>query len=108
DGAPLAPDRPAANGSRRYLWSLQKPRAAPAPEVRRGEWARNEIDRFILSRLEAKDLAPSAEADKRTLIRRATFDLTGLPPSAAEVNQFTLDVSPEAYEKLVDRLLASP
>jgi hypothetical protein len=102
--APLPADRPAA-ARQRSLWSLEKPRVAPAPEVRRREWARNEIDRFIVSRLEAKELAPSPEADKRTLIRRATFDLTGLPPSAAEVERFMKDVS---YERLIDRLLASP
>ena len=108
DGAPLPADRPTAAVRQSALWSLEKPRAAPPPEVRRGEWARNEIDRFILSRLEAKGLAPSPEADKRTLIRRATFDLTGLPPSAAEMERFLKDASPDAYERLVDRLLASP
>src|SRR5205085_12063808 len=84
DGAPVPADRPAA-ARQRSLRSLEKPRVMPLPEVHRGAWARNEIDRFIVSRLEAKQLAPSPEADKRTLIRRATFDLTGLPPSAAEV-----------------------
>ena len=106
DGAPMPADRPVAAASHRSLWSLEKPRAAPPPEVHRGGWVRNEIDRFIVSRLEAKDLAPAPEADRRTLIRRAAFDLTGLPPSAAEVERSTKDTSPEAYEQLIDRLLA--
>jgi hypothetical protein len=108
EGAPLPADQPVATASQRSLWSLQKPRAASPPEVRRGEWVRNDIDRFVVSRLEAKELAPAPEADRRTLVRRATFDLTGLPPSAAEVERFLNDGSPEAYGQLVDRLLASP
>src|SRR5213593_1531447 len=80
---------------------------AALPSVRGQHWVRRDIDHFILSRLEAKDLAPSPEADKRTLIRRAAYDLTGLPPTADEVQQFVRDTSPHAYERLVDRLLAS-
>src|SRR5262249_18506522 len=86
DGATMPGDRslpPAAK--QRALWSLEKPRSVPLPQVRNEEWARNDIDRFILSRLEAKGLKASPEADRRALIRRAYFDLTGLPPSAAEV-----------------------
>ncbi len=71
-------------------------------------WARNEIDLFILAKLQEQKLGPSPEADRRTLIRRLSFDLTGLPPSPEEVEKFVSDKSPKAYEKLVDRLLASP
>ena len=71
-------------------------------------WPRNEIDNFILERLDAEKLQHAPEADRRTLIRRLYFDLTGLPPSAAEVEAFVADASPDAYEKLVDRLLADP
>jgi Protein of unknown function (DUF1553)/Protein of unknown function (DUF1549)/Planctomycete cytochrome C len=90
------------------LWSLQKQRLPALPAVRGQGWGRNDIDRFILSRLEARNLGPSPEADKRTLIRRATYDLTGLPPTAAEVEQFVKDAAPQAYERLIHRLLASP
>ncbi len=72
------------------------------------DWPRNEIDNFILARLETAGLQPSPEADRRTLIRRVSLDLTGLPPSAKEVEAFAHDDDPHAYEKLVDRLLASP
>ena len=90
------------------LWSLKRPGLPDVPAVRGQQWVRNDIDRFILSKLEAKNLAPSPEADKRTLIRRATYDLTGLPPSAEEIDRFVRDTSADAYEKLIDRLLASP
>ena len=70
--------------------------------------ARNEIDHFIQATLAAKGLAPSPEADRRTLIRRATYDLTGLPPTAEEVDAFLADTSPNAFEVLIDRLLQSP
>jgi hypothetical protein len=89
------------------FWSFIPPRRPALPEVRREDWPRNPIDRFILSRLEREGLSPSPEADKTTLIRRLTLDLTGLPPSLHEVDAFLADTSPEAYEKLVDRLLES-
>jgi mono/diheme cytochrome c family protein len=95
-------------GQRLDLWSLKPIRRSNPPEVRDEQWTRNPIDRFILARLEAARLHPSPEADKRTLIRRLSFDLTGLPPTPAEVEAFIKDTSPDAYEKLVDRLLASP
>ena len=87
-------------------WAFVRPQKPAVPET--GEpWARNEIDQFVLRRLLAEKLKPSEEADKRTLIRRVTFDLTGLPPAIAEVEAFMADNSPDAYEKLVDRLLNS-
>jgi hypothetical protein len=89
-------------------WAL-RPLTRPAiPEVKRKEWVRNPIDAFVLRELEDRQMAPSPEADRRTLIRRVTFDLTGLPPTPAEVQAFIDDLSPDAYEKVVDRLLASP
>ncbi len=85
------------------------PRTRPEPpEVARAEWVRNPIDRFVLARLEAEGLAPSPEADRRTLVRRLYLDLLGLPPRPEEVDAFLADESPEATDKLVDRLLASP
>jgi hypothetical protein len=89
-------------------WSFIPPVKAEPPNVSSPSWARNEIDRFVLARLEAEGLQPSAEADRRMVIRRLSFDLTGLPPSAEEVEAFVADQSPGAYERLVDRLLASP
>lgn len=88
-------------------WSFIPPIKAAVPEVSDKAWPRNEIDNFVLERLGTEGLKPSAEADRRILIRRVSLDLTGLPPSAAEVEAFVADQSPDAYEKLVDRLLAS-
>ena len=90
------------------LWSLEAPKRGELPEVKNAAWARNEIDRYILARLEKEGLSPSPEADRPTLIRRLSLDLTGLPPTPAEVDAFVRDASPNAYEKVVDRLLASP
>ena len=104
-GAPLPADKPAAKAK---LWSLEKPQMSEPPQVQDMSWARNEMDRFILSRLEKEGLEPAAEAAKETLIRRASFDLTGLPPTAEEIARFAADTSPQAYEQLIDRLLASP
>ncbi len=89
-------------------WAYVKPERPPVPVVKDKKWARNEIDIFILARLEKAGLKPSAEADRVTLIRRLTLDLTGLPPTLAEVDAFVADTSSNAYEKLVDRLLAAP
>lgn len=89
-------------------WSFVPPTRPQLPKVEQAEWVRNQIDRFVLARIEEQRLAPSPEADKRTLIRRVTLDLTGLPPTPAEVEQFLADESPKAYERVVDRLLASP
>jgi hypothetical protein len=89
-------------------WAFLPPQGPLLPPVQRRDWPRNGIDYFILARLQEHGLSPSREADKTTLIRRVTLDLTGLPPTPAEVNTFLADQAPDAYEKLVDRLLASP
>jgi len=89
-------------------WSFLPPARPPLPALKKAAWPRNAIDHFILARLERDGLAPSAEADRTTLIRRVTLDLTGLPPAPQEVDAFLADASPGAYEKVVDRLLASP
>jgi len=87
-------------------WAYVAPKRPPVPAVKRADWPRNEIDRFILARLEAEGLAPQPEADRATLARRLALDLTGLPPTPAEVDAFVADTSADAVEKLVDRLLA--
>jgi hypothetical protein len=92
----------------RKFWSFKKPVAQSIPETSNTSWAQNDIDRFVLAKLKESGLQPSPRADKRTLIRRATYDLTGLPPSPAEIEAFAADQSSDAYEKLIDRLLASP
>lgn len=92
----------------REHWAYQPPKRAPLPQVRNTSWPRNPIDYFVLARLEAENLRPSPEADRITLLRRLSFDLTGLPPTPAEVEAFLRDRSPNAYERQVDRLLASP
>jgi hypothetical protein len=88
-------------------WSFLKPERPVLPPVGNENWVRNPIDAFILARLEREGLSPSLEASRTTLIRRVTLDLTGLPPTPAEVDAFLADNSPNAYEKVVDRLLAS-
>lgn len=89
-------------------WSFIAPVKAKPPVVRNAAWVRNPIDRFILARLEAQTLTPAPEADRRTLIRRVALDLTGLPPKPAEIEQYLADLSPQAYERMVDRYLESP
>jgi hypothetical protein len=90
-------------------WWSWKPLAAPAPPaVREGAWVRSPIDRFVLARLEAAGVEHAAEASREVLIRRAAFDLTGLPPTPEEVRAFVSDTRPDAWERLIDRLLASP
>ena len=89
-------------------WSLLPPTKAAPPKVTNRSWPRNGIDHFILDRLEHEGLAPAPEADRVPLLRRVTLDLTGLPPTPAEVDAFLADTSPYAYETVVDRLLASP
>ena len=89
-------------------WAYQAPVRAGVPSVRDEHWPRNPIDRFVLARLEKERLAPSPEADRATLLRRLCLDLTGLPPTPRQVDDFLSDPSPDAYEKQVDQLLASP
>lgn len=90
------------------LWSFQKVAPVKPPAVKRRDWARTPIDAFVLAALEGRGLTPAAPADKRTLIRRATFDLIGLPPTPEETEAFVADRSPDAFAKVVDRLLRSP
>ncbi|HUS36588.1 MAG TPA: DUF1549 domain-containing protein, partial [Verrucomicrobiae bacterium] len=109
---PRTGDAPKSNtldlAKAREWWSF-KPIAHPAPpEVKLTRWPHNDADRFILARIEKAGLKPAADADRRTLIRRATFDLIGLPPTPAEVEDFLNDKSPNAFEKVIDRLLSSP
>ena len=89
-------------------WAYEPIRRPPVPAVQDAAWARNSVDAFVLSTLEGRGIRPSREADRRTLIRRLSLDLIGLPPSVKEVRAFEADPSPDAYEKVVDRLLASP
>jgi hypothetical protein len=89
-------------------WAFQSPVPAPLPPVKNADWPTSPIDYFVLNELEAAGLAPALPADKRTFIRRVTFDLTGLPPAPTEIEAFIADNRPDALERLVDRLLASP
>ena len=98
---------PAGNAATSH-WAFQKPTEPVVPAMKRGDCVKSPIDAFVLAKLEQKGLAPAPPADKRSLIRRATFDLTGLPPTPAEVAAFEADSSPEAFAKVVDRLLSSP
>ena len=99
---------PEAIAAARRTWTFRAPEKPPIPVVSNPSWATSEIDKFILAKLDANGLEPAPRADERTLIRRATFDLIGLPPSPREVADFLADDSPEAFAKVVDRLLASP
>ncbi len=92
----------------RKHWAFRPLGDAAPPAVADASWARNEVDRFILAKLEAAGLRPSPEADRATLLRRVTLDLTGLPPTPEELAAFANDASPQAYEQVIDRLLASP
>lgn len=89
-------------------WAFEPAQKRTPPETKNKEWVQNPIDAFILSKLEQKGLSPAPPADRVTLIRRVYFDLTGLPPTPEEVDQFVNDPAPDAYEKLIDHLLASP
>ena len=94
--------------TQRRHWAFQPVQNPALPEVKAGQWERTPVDRFILARLEVAGLSPSPPADRRTLIRRVTLDLTGLPPTFEQVETFVNDPSPNAYEKLVESLLDSP
>ena len=98
----------AAGAEYQLLWSFIPPVRPALPAVKNAAWVRNPIDRFVLAGLESHGLQPAPEADRRALARRASLDLTGLPPSPEMVETFVNDRSPDAYEKLVDQLLASP
>ncbi|WP_417382552.1 DUF1553 domain-containing protein [Gimesia sp.] len=90
------------------FWAFQPPRPPKFPEVQHNDWVKSPLDRFVLAKLEAQGGTPAAAADRETLIRRATFDLTGLPPTRAEIEAFLKDESPDAFARVIDRLLASP
>jgi hypothetical protein len=101
-------DSPAFAAEEKAFWAFRPPVRAALPAVRDAGWARTPIDRFILARLHVKGLRPAPPADKRTLIRRATFDLTGLPPTPEEIDAFLADDTPDAFARVVERLLVSP
>jgi hypothetical protein len=98
----------AITDKQRAFWSFQPLKVVPVPTVKDAHWAKTPIDKFVLAKLDEVGIKPSAPADRRSLIRRATYDLTGLPPTPEEVDAFVKDKSPKAYEQLIDRLLASP
>ncbi len=109
---PGAADTGASSGARATAdtehWSYVKPARPELPPVGRTAWPRTPIDRFVLARLEREKLPPSPDAPKATLLRRVSLDLTGLPPTPAELDAFLADTTPDAYDRVVDRLLASP
>jgi hypothetical protein len=115
-GAPYPPPRPQSmpppspkiNAAARQFWSFVPPTDPVVPQVDQSEWSTNPIDRFVYAKLKEQHLSPVGLAEKRTLIRRATLDLIGLPPTPQEVEAFLADNSPQAFAKVVDRLLASP
>ena len=92
----------------RRHWAFQKPAAPTVPEVTDADWPAGDIDRFLLAKMEKAGVKPVADADREALLRRVTFDLTGLPPTTEEIRDFHEDTSPGAFERVVDRLLASP
>ncbi len=94
--------------SKKRHWAFQPVRDVERPQVKDARWPRTTIDPYVLAAIQARGLAPSPEADRRSLIRRATFDLLGIPPTPEEVEGFVSDSAPDAYETLVDQLLASP
>ena len=104
----LVPDKaPIDYAAARKNWAYHKPERPAIPEVKATEWVRSPIDRFILARLEARQMRPAPPAGRRALLRRATFDLTGLPPTPAEADAFLADNTADAFAKVVDRLLAT-
>ena len=106
-GAPWPASADVADNRSKH-WSFQPVIDPPLPTVKKQAWVRNGIDAFVLAKLEELGIEPSPEADRVTLIRRLSLDLLGLPPSPADVDEFVADTRPDAYERLVDRLLASP
>ncbi len=108
-GKPVSSSKPyVITPQQRAFWSFQPIGKPTVPAVSHTEWPKSDIDRFVLARLEKEGLAPVRAADKLTLIRRATLDLTGLPPTPEEIDAFQKDTSPDAFATVVDRLLASP
>ena len=101
-------DRSKVTDEDRKWWSFQKLASTQPPAVKNQEWCRTPIDRFVLAKLEGRGLAPNSVAEKRTLIRRAYFDLIGLPPTPEQADRFLADTAPDAYGKVIDELLASP
>ena len=120
DGAPDPRDQPASETAaasagweatftaRKDWWSFKPVQKVAPPAVTNTAWSSHPVDQFLLAKIEERGLQPAAPADRRTLLRRLTFTLTGLPPTAGEVRAFLDDTSPDAYAKVVDRLLASP
>jgi mono/diheme cytochrome c family protein len=108
EGAEWPEDGTTAQAGPAKHWAFVAPRRPALPMVKNTAWARTAVDRFILAEIEKRGLTPSPEASKETLIRRLSLDLTGLPPTLKEIDEFLADTSPQAYEKLVDRVLASP
>jgi cytochrome c553 len=108
DPSSLAARSPITSAKGGDFWSFRPPKLTPPPEVRGINWPRGDIDRFVLAKLEARGLAPVADAERAKLLRRVTFDLIGLPPTPVEVDAFLTDDSPQAFARVVDRLLASP
>jgi uncharacterized membrane protein len=106
--AKVTPAQETITPKQREFWSFQPIHMPDEPKLKDAHWAKTPIDKFVLAKLETEGLKPAPEADRRTLIRRATFDLTGLPPTPEEVEAFEKDKSPNAFAKVVDRLLASP
>jgi Protein of unknown function (DUF1553)/Protein of unknown function (DUF1549)/Planctomycete cytochrome C/EF hand len=108
-GPAAAAARPPVDVARaREFWSFRPPRRSPPPVVKRADWPLGEIDRFLLTALEARGLTPVADADRSRLLRRVSFDLSGLPPTPEEIDAFLADRSPDAFAIAVDRLLGSP
>lgn len=102
------PEKPIDWDKRREFWSYQKPKRPEAPSVVDAAWSRTDVDRFVRAKQEEKGIHPVGDADRRTLVRRVYYDLLGLPPTPSEVDAFVYDPAPNAFERLVDRLLASP
>jgi uncharacterized membrane protein len=107
-GAPWPDAASYEGGVEQKHWAYVAPQRTPLPAVKNATWPRNPIDHFVLARLEAENLTPSPAADRATLLRRVYLDLIGLPPTPAEADEFLSDLRPDAYERVVDRLLASP
>ena len=108
DSGPVKKGPPPVNAETMRFWSFRPVKRPTVPKVKNSAWVKSPIDAFLLSKLEAKHLTPAAPASRIALLRRVTYDLTGLPPTPAQATAFLADTSPKAYAKVVDRLLASP